>query len=312
MPVAQPVVLLFPTRDEAAPSATSFAAHPGDVRRPPRRRARRRRRLDATTAPPRPRRPGPHVVQPAAAGARRRGADRPRQARCVRSGRSRVLRCRRRVRPRGARAPGRRRSSTARPTTCRLALRRHHRADAPAPALREPRADRSRGGARPAPGHRRPERLPRAFLRRGRTTRPRSIHDYNYAQVLTLDLVRKGFRYAEVPISYSFRTRAARSCGWCRTSGTWCRRCGESYGPRAVRMQRSHGRRSEGARLLAHRFRSEVLVEGKTATYLVVPARVADAARPEEAPAGAGHSGVSHLSNDGRGLRQPVLRSPEP
>ena len=31
------------------------------------------------------------------------------------------------------------------------------------------------------------------------------VHDYNYAQVLTLDLVRKGFRYAEVPISYSFR-----------------------------------------------------------------------------------------------------------
>ena len=31
------------------------------------------------------------------------------------------------------------------------------------------------------------------------------IHDFNYAQVLTLDLVAKGFRYAEVPISYSFR-----------------------------------------------------------------------------------------------------------
>jgi glycosyltransferase involved in cell wall biosynthesis len=31
------------------------------------------------------------------------------------------------------------------------------------------------------------------------------VHDYNYAQVLTLDLVRKGFRYAEVPITYSFR-----------------------------------------------------------------------------------------------------------
>ena len=31
------------------------------------------------------------------------------------------------------------------------------------------------------------------------------IHDYNYAQVLTLDLVRKDFRYAEVPITYSFR-----------------------------------------------------------------------------------------------------------
>jgi glycosyltransferase involved in cell wall biosynthesis len=32
------------------------------------------------------------------------------------------------------------------------------------------------------------------------------IHDFNYAQVLTLDLVRKGFRYREVPISYHFRT----------------------------------------------------------------------------------------------------------
>ncbi|MFQ5555752.1 MAG: lysylphosphatidylglycerol synthase domain-containing protein, partial [Acidimicrobiia bacterium] len=32
------------------------------------------------------------------------------------------------------------------------------------------------------------------------------IHDYNYAQVLTLDLLAKGYRYAEVPIRYSFRT----------------------------------------------------------------------------------------------------------
>jgi glycosyltransferase involved in cell wall biosynthesis len=31
------------------------------------------------------------------------------------------------------------------------------------------------------------------------------VHDYNYAQVLTLDLLAKGFRYAEVPIAYSFR-----------------------------------------------------------------------------------------------------------
>lgn len=31
------------------------------------------------------------------------------------------------------------------------------------------------------------------------------IHDFNYAQVLTLDLVAKGFAYAEVPISYAFR-----------------------------------------------------------------------------------------------------------
>jgi uncharacterized membrane protein YbhN (UPF0104 family) len=32
------------------------------------------------------------------------------------------------------------------------------------------------------------------------------IHDYNYAQVLTLDLLGKGYRYAEVPIRYAFRT----------------------------------------------------------------------------------------------------------
>ena len=34
----------------------------------------------------------------------------------------------------------------------------------------------------------------------------RRAHDYNYAQVLTLDLLGKGFRYAEVPISYRFRS----------------------------------------------------------------------------------------------------------
>ena len=32
------------------------------------------------------------------------------------------------------------------------------------------------------------------------------IHDFNYAQVLTLDLLAKGYCYAEVPISYRFRT----------------------------------------------------------------------------------------------------------
>lgn len=31
------------------------------------------------------------------------------------------------------------------------------------------------------------------------------VHDYNYAQVLTLDLLGKGYRYHEVPISYGFR-----------------------------------------------------------------------------------------------------------
>jgi hypothetical protein len=35
------------------------------------------------------------------------------------------------------------------------------------------------------------------------------IHDYNYAQVLTLDLLAKGFVYAEVPIRYSFRESGA-------------------------------------------------------------------------------------------------------
>jgi hypothetical protein len=31
------------------------------------------------------------------------------------------------------------------------------------------------------------------------------IHDFNYAQVLTLDLIDKGFRYEEVPITYRWR-----------------------------------------------------------------------------------------------------------
>ena len=31
-------------------------------------------------------------------------------------------------------------------------------------------------------------------------------HDYNYAQVLTLDLLAKGYRYQEVPITYHYRT----------------------------------------------------------------------------------------------------------
>jgi len=35
------------------------------------------------------------------------------------------------------------------------------------------------------------------------------LHDYNYAQVLTLDLLTKGYAYAEVPITYAFRTSGA-------------------------------------------------------------------------------------------------------
>jgi glycosyltransferase involved in cell wall biosynthesis len=33
------------------------------------------------------------------------------------------------------------------------------------------------------------------------------IHDYNYAQVLTLNLIRQGFRLQEVPITYQVRTK---------------------------------------------------------------------------------------------------------
>lgn len=33
------------------------------------------------------------------------------------------------------------------------------------------------------------------------------VHDYNYAQVLTLDLLGKGYVYAEVPITYAFREK---------------------------------------------------------------------------------------------------------
>jgi glycosyltransferase involved in cell wall biosynthesis len=33
------------------------------------------------------------------------------------------------------------------------------------------------------------------------------IHDYNYAQVVTLNLLRKGFRMKEIPIQYRFRTK---------------------------------------------------------------------------------------------------------
>ena len=45
----------------------------------------------------------------------------------------------------------------------------------------------------------------RAFSQRAART-AEVIHDFNYAQVITLDLLGKGMRYHEVPISYSFRT----------------------------------------------------------------------------------------------------------
>lgn len=42
-------------------------------------------------------------------------------------------------------------------------------------------------------------------LSRGAAASAEIVHDFNYAQVLTLDLLAKGFRYREVPISYGFR-----------------------------------------------------------------------------------------------------------
>jgi uncharacterized membrane protein YbhN (UPF0104 family) len=42
-------------------------------------------------------------------------------------------------------------------------------------------------------------------LSRAAASEAEIVHDYNYAQVLTLDLLAKGFRYLEVPISYRFR-----------------------------------------------------------------------------------------------------------
>lgn len=45
----------------------------------------------------------------------------------------------------------------------------------------------------------------RALSRRA-ATEADLIHDYNYAQVLTINLIGQGFVYAEVPVSYRFRT----------------------------------------------------------------------------------------------------------
>ncbi len=52
----------------------------------------------------------------------------------------------------------------------------------------------------------------RAFSRRA-LERVEIIHDYNYAQVMTLDLLKKGMRMREVPISYTRRTRGSSFIG---------------------------------------------------------------------------------------------------
>lgn len=53
----------------------------------------------------------------------------------------------------------------------------------------------------------------RAFSRAA-AERAEIVHDYNYAQVLTLDLLRKGFRMEEVPIRYRVREHGESFVRW--------------------------------------------------------------------------------------------------
>ena len=53
----------------------------------------------------------------------------------------------------------------------------------------------------------------RAFSREA-ADRAEIIHDYNYAQVLTLDLLRKGFRLEEVPVHYRVREHGVSFVNW--------------------------------------------------------------------------------------------------
>ena len=53
----------------------------------------------------------------------------------------------------------------------------------------------------------------RAFSREA-ADRAEIIHDYNYAQVLTLDLARKGMRMEEVPVRYRVREHGASFVKW--------------------------------------------------------------------------------------------------
>ncbi len=53
----------------------------------------------------------------------------------------------------------------------------------------------------------------RAFSREA-ALRAEIIHDYNYAQVLTLDLLQKGFRLEEVPIRYRVREHGESFVRW--------------------------------------------------------------------------------------------------
>ncbi len=53
----------------------------------------------------------------------------------------------------------------------------------------------------------------RAFSREA-ASRAEIVHDYNYAQVLTLDLLRKGFPFEEVPVRYAPREHGRSFVSW--------------------------------------------------------------------------------------------------
>src|SRR3990170_2489309 len=53
----------------------------------------------------------------------------------------------------------------------------------------------------------------RAFSREA-ADRAEIVHDYNYAQVLTLDLLRKGFRLEEVRVRYRVREHGTSFVSW--------------------------------------------------------------------------------------------------
>jgi glycosyltransferase involved in cell wall biosynthesis len=54
----------------------------------------------------------------------------------------------------------------------------------------------------------------RAFSREA-ASQAEIVHDYNYAQILTLDLLRKGFRMEEVPIRHRIREHGVSFVNWC-------------------------------------------------------------------------------------------------
>ena len=137
------------------------------------------------------------------------------------------------------------------------------------------------------------------------------IHDYNYAQVLTLDLLAKGFAYAEVPIRYSFRERhVVREAGplpaegraggapgaerGAQSSTTWGR---SARGPRS--RLGSNGRRAQGVdRVVGHRQRVVgVVVHEQSGRPNVVTRRASGPSRPRRA----GRPGSRARTPDTRG-----------